>query len=266
MVQTRRRIVIGRLSGMASLRARCSRGAVNLRAFGEGWRFSKRLPSAAGTNAVERPGPVGLREYFDGYAEGPGLWKWLHYFPIYERHFARFVGRKVTVVEIGVYSGGSLSMWLHYFGAGAYVYGVDIEPACRSYASDRIDVHIGDQADPAFWRGFLSEITPIDVLIDDGGHQAHQQIATLKATLPAMSPGGVYLCEDSQGPMHPFHSFVDGLGRYLHDARGEPNPLQQHVESIHRYPLVTVIEKPLLPVPRFESPKHGTQWEPSVRV
>ena len=81
-----------------------------------------------------------------------------------------------------------------------------------------------------------------------------------------MSPGGVYLCEDSHGPAHAFHSFIDGMGHYLHDVRGEPSSLQGHVESIHRYPLVTVIKKPLLPVPQFESPKHGTQWEPSVRV
>jgi hypothetical protein len=31
---------------------------------------------------------------------------------------------------------------------------------------------------------------------------------------------------------------------------------------VHRYPLATVIEKPGLPVPAFEAPRHGTHWQP----
>jgi len=34
-----------------------------------------------------------------------------HYFEIYERHFARFRGSDVHILEIGVYQGGSLQMW-----------------------------------------------------------------------------------------------------------------------------------------------------------
>src|SRR5690349_20921641 len=52
-----------------------------------------------------------LREYFDRVSTGPGVWKWLHYFDIYHRHLSKFRGRPVSIVEIGVYSGGSLSMW-----------------------------------------------------------------------------------------------------------------------------------------------------------
>src|SRR4051812_8731031 len=52
-----------------------------------------------------------LRASFDAVTSGPGVWKWLHYFDIYHRHLERFVGKPVTIVEIGVYSGGSLSMW-----------------------------------------------------------------------------------------------------------------------------------------------------------
>lgn len=51
-----------------------------------------------------------LWEYFQAHKEGRGIFKWEHYFEIYHRHFARFVGRKVNVLEIGVYSGGSLEM------------------------------------------------------------------------------------------------------------------------------------------------------------
>jgi hypothetical protein len=194
--------------------------------------------------------------------------KWRHYFPIYERHLARFVGCEVHVVEVGIFSGGSLDMWRGYFGAGARIYGVDIEPACTKYAAERVDVFIGDQGDPAFWEQFLQQVPRVDVLLDDGGHQPHQQIVTLKAMLPALSPGGVYICEDSHGSTHAFHSFVDGLTRRLHslDLGGHPSPLQQHVASVHRYPFITVIEKPSLPVPRFESERRGSMWEPFLSL
>src|SRR5438067_13766465 len=51
-----------------------------------------------------------LRQFFDARSEGRGIWKWLHYFDIYDRHFSRFRGEAVHVLEIGVYSGGSLEM------------------------------------------------------------------------------------------------------------------------------------------------------------
>jgi hypothetical protein len=240
--------------------------ADNGRAINDAFRFPRDLQPPHGENAVDQP-PIGrLREYFDSHSEGPGLWKWLHYFPIYERHFGQFVGRKVNIMEIGIYSGGSLSMWLDYFGDDAHVYGLDIEEACRVYAGERVDVFIGDQEDTAFWRQLLREVPQMDIVIDDGGHAPQQQIKTLMSVLPTMKPGGVYLCEDSHTRGHAFHTFIDGISRELHNIEGtsgrEPTVFQQHVASIHRYPLVTVIEKPTLPVPRFETPRRGTEWAP----
>ena len=37
--------------------------------------------------------------------------KYRNYFPIYEKLFSKFVNKKITFVEIGVFSGGSLFMW-----------------------------------------------------------------------------------------------------------------------------------------------------------
>jgi hypothetical protein len=229
-----------------------------------GLRFGRSLPPPSGRNVTE-PEPAGhLAAYFDDHTEGPGLWKWRHYFPIYERHLQRFIGQEVNLVEVGIYSGGSLDMWLDYLGPRAHIYGIDIEGACRAYESERIDIFIGDQGDPQFWRSFLEQVPRIDIVIDDGGHSAHHQIATLKAVLPVISPGGLYICEDSHGGAHAFHAFIDSFGHNLHvlSPEGRPTSFQSHVASIHRYPYVTVIEKPPLPVPRFESQKHGTQWEP----
>lgn len=214
--------------------------------------------------------PGRLERYFDGHTEGPGIWKWRHYFPIYERHLAKFVGNAPRIVEIGIFSGGSLRMWLDYFGAGTHVHGVDIQPACRSHQSPDVSVSIGDQADPGFWKAFLDDVPPIDIVIDDGGHHAEQQIPTLEALLPHIRPGGVYVCEDIHGRHHPFHAYIDGLSRNLHavgpgrmDDGHVATPLQQAVESIHRYPFVTVIERRNERLARFVAPKHGSEWEPS---
>ena len=50
-----------------------------------------------------------LEKYF---AKNTGrlIHKWKHYFEIYDRHFSRFRGSNVHVVEFGVSHGGSLRM------------------------------------------------------------------------------------------------------------------------------------------------------------
>jgi len=66
----------------------------------------------------------------------------VHYLNIYDHHFCKFRGQEVNVLEIGIYSGGSLEMWERYFGTKANIYGVDINAACRIYETDRIKIFI----------------------------------------------------------------------------------------------------------------------------
>ena len=65
----------------------------------------------------------------------------MHYFEIYHRHFERFRGRPVTVLEFGVNQGGSLQMWRDYFGRKAAIHGVDIDPRCEKFARAGHDPH-----------------------------------------------------------------------------------------------------------------------------
>ena len=216
---------------------------------------------------ARQPEPGPLKRYFDEHAEGPGIWKWEHYFAVYERHFRKFVGRAVDLVEIGVFSGGSLDMWRAYLGDGARIYGVDIEPACAAYEGPGKRLLIGDQSDPAFWQRFLREVPEFDIVIDDGGHQPHQQIATCEALLPRLRPGGVYVCEDLQGKFNAFHSYVHGLSLNLHDtaadvADADTSAFQRAIDSIHLYPFMAVIEKRDAVLDRLVESKRGTLWEP----
>jgi hypothetical protein len=138
--------VLTRRGGRAYQLARARKRAEWLRrgvAFGETWLSSgSKVPG-------DHDNP--LRAFFNARAEGRGIWKWDHYFDVYHRHFERFRNTDVHILEIGILSGGSLEMWRDYFGPRCHVYGVDVEEACLRYASDSIQVFIGDQADRDFW-------------------------------------------------------------------------------------------------------------------
>jgi hypothetical protein len=233
--------------------------------FGRSGSFS----SPADSTGSDSPEVNPLLDYFNAHTEGPGLWKWLHYFDIYHRHFKKFVGREVHVLEVGIYSGGSLGMWRDYFGKGCHIYGVDIEPACMTYKSDGIDVFIGDQSDRSFWKQFREAVPKIDILIDDGGHAPEQQRITLEEMLPHIRPGGVYLCEDIGS--NTFGGYVSGLACDMNaskrtddsfDAPITPSSFQASVRSITQYPYVTVIEKHDNNPGLFISRKQGTEWQP----
>ena len=136
-----------------------------------------------------------LLRYFENNS-GRRIHKWMHYFDIYHRHFSRFRDAEPTVLEFGVNHGGSLQMWKQYFGTGARIYGVDINPKCKLVEEEGIEVFIGDQQDRHFLRELAASIGPIQVLIDDGGHKMRQQITTFEEVYPSVSVPGVYLVED----------------------------------------------------------------------
>lgn len=246
-----------------------SRGADIVRRWGAAARPGLLEPCPAVRGEHDYPNP--LRGYFDGIKEGPGVWKWLHYFELYHRHLHKFVGREVTVVEVGVYSGGSMQMWRRYFGEGCRVHGVDIQEECKVFEDSVTTIHIGNQADRGFWKQFRASVPAVDVLIDDGGHKPEQQMVTLEEMLHHLRPGGVYICEDVHRVGNRFaafaHALADELNAYArlpqhHELASTPTPFQAAVDSVHLYPFVVVIEKRDAMLRIFSAPKHGTKWQP----
>ena len=120
-----------------------------------------------------------LRNYFEQ-NEGRLINKFDHYFDVYERYFSKFRNKKITIVEIGVYQGGSLQMWRKYFGKEATIWGIDIDPRCKSLEDENTHILIGSQEDPLFLRSIVDKIGMIDILIDDGGHTQDQQIVSFE--------------------------------------------------------------------------------------
>jgi hypothetical protein len=250
------------------VRTRAERGFASIPRYVQGFRFGRRLDGDESAPDGESPDDGNpLRRYFESHTSGDGITKWSHYFDIYHRHFVKFVGTPVKILEIGVYSGGSLQMWREYFGADCTVYGVDIEPACAAYARAGVEIFIGDQADPDFWARFRSQVPELDIVVDDGGHETEQQVVSLEGLLAHLRPGGVYLCEDVAGLANPFHAYAAGLGENLHERRPmapgvmRPNSFQRLVDSIHVYPYVTVFERAPANRPPLISAHRGTAWQ-----
>jgi hypothetical protein len=219
-----------------------------------------------------------LERYTHKVISGPGIWKWEHYYEIYDRHFSRFRNKPgLNVLEIGIYSGGSLGMWRDYFGPQCTIYGIDIEESCKVYESNNVKVFIGDQADRNFWKQFKKEAPAIDIVIDDGGHQPTQMMVSFEELFPQLNPGGIYLCEDIAGKFHRFAAYVNGLCNQLnvsplvHDYSNNERRLsvkatdfQSAVHSVHIYPFVAVVEKRTSPIKEFLAPKRGTEWQPFI--
>ena len=237
--------------------------------------FAKSSLSLPLRQTISKPDENPLRAYFNAHHQGPGVWKWDHYFDIYHRHFSKFRGRKMTVLEIGIYSGGSLPMWREYFGTGCTIYGVDIQSECLAYENAFTHVLIGDQADPRFWAKVTQSLPRLDVIIDDGGHTYAQQKTTLECLLPHMSPGGVYVCEDVHGEGNRFAAFSFGIVDELNNAQqmaSNEDPerrlvlktvgLQAAIKAICFYPFIVTIELEDAAVSQLIAPKRGTQWQP----
>lgn len=207
-----------------------------------------------------------VREAWTTVPEGKLVMKGSGYPEAQHRHFARFQGQPVTVVEIGVAWGGSLHLWRSYFGEQATIIGVDIDPNAKRHADDRIHVEIGDQADPGFLAELAERWGPFDVVMDDGGHTMAQQITTFEVLFPHVRPGGVYQCEDVEssymldrypqfGPEHgPHRTFMELMKSKVDEINGwhiEPTEFTRTAASMHFYAGLVFVERAEMVEPTF---------------
>jgi len=125
--------------------------------------------------------------------------KWSQYLEAYHRHLHKFRGKPVRMLELGVQSGGSLAMWLDYFGENATAFGIDADPVVKVIEQDRpgrIRILIGDQGDPDFLKSVCSATGQLDFILDDASHIPWHQILGVKMLFPCLNPdGGIYMVE-----------------------------------------------------------------------
>jgi hypothetical protein len=166
------------------------------------------------------PTPFHVFLYHYRSIEGPALGKWEHYLEPYHKHFDRYRGKQVTLIEMGVQSGGSALMWRWYFGPGLHYIGIDINPECEQFDTlPWIDIEIGDAEDPLFWAEFKAKYPTADIFVDDGGHTQKQMIAAFENYYSNVAAGGIFLTEDT-------HTC------YFEDYGGNSNPdIQQPIQA-----------------------------------
>tara|TARA_Y100000816_G_scaffold5977_1_gene3630 strand:+ start:153 stop:917 length:765 start_codon:yes stop_codon:yes gene_type:complete len=128
------------------------------------------------------------------------------YFPVYDEIFEKYIGKKITFVEVGVFGGGSLFMWRNFFGKQARIIGIELNPEAKKWEKDGFEIFIGDQSDPDFWTDFYKQVGEVDILLDDGGHTYIQQIVTAEYALDNIKDGGVLAVEDTHT------SYMDKFG------------------------------------------------------
>lgn len=120
------------------------------------------------------------------------------YLDTYERVLSQFRDLPITLLEIGVAGGGSMSLWLEYF-PNAQIIGLDIHlfkkvqmdfaerPRLRLIECDQLNKEKLNE---------LFEDESIDVIIDDGSHVPEHQALTHNFLWPKLKSGGVYFVED----------------------------------------------------------------------
>lgn len=124
--------------------------------------------------------------------------KWDSYLAHYDRLFAPYRDRNVSILEIGVQNGGSLELTARYFPQAAAIVGCDINPACGElrFTDPRIHVVVGDAGDPATRRSLLIQSRAYDIVIDDGSHRSRDIVRAFANYFPAIRDGGVFIAED----------------------------------------------------------------------
>lgn len=191
--------------------------------------------------------------------KGNVIHKWDHYFEIYHQWFNSYRDKPVNILEIGVYQGGSLKMWREYFGEKARIFAIDVNPDCKQFEDENIEIFIGSQSDRDFLEDVKARIPKLDILIDDGGHVMDQQILSFEVLYGHIKSGGLYLCEDLHtsywanygGGYKNRKSFieysknlVDSLNAwYSRENFFQVDSVTRSTYGLHFYPGVLVVEK-----------------------
>jgi len=243
--------------------------------------------------------PCGFLDFFKHHTSGPGIHKWMSYFPVYEEHFSRYCGsdgRPTRMMEIGIQSGGSMLMWQHAFGENLQLLlGVDINPNTTAWEKfgSNVKVEIGSQADTGFLDGLKHKYADgFDIILDDGSHVPSHILTTFARMWSSVRPGGVYMIEDIHGTNPVLHWLLhghetsgdkwpgivypdEGIGEADRIEKGggdalnhwtggnvKASKMQDEIESVKVYPFMVAITKREAPLDMMKAGRVGTQWIP----
>lgn len=137
-----------------------------------------------------------INDKFLGYTDKDGIHSYLS-----EIYTQLFDGKRQTaarVLEIGVWTGGSLVLWRDYF-TKAYIYGIDTNQTILSLLEEERIIQInGDAYSDYVVNSFVNKKYLFDVIIDDGPHTIESMLLCIEKYLPLLTKDGVLVIEDLQ--------------------------------------------------------------------
>jgi hypothetical protein len=160
-------------------------------------------------------------------------------------------------------------MWKRYLGPHGRIVGIDINPECKDFEEDQIEVRIGDQSDSRFLQTLIDEFGQPDIVLDDGSHIMSHVTASFGFLYPRTAPSGVYMVEDLhtayweeyEGGLGKPSTFIEFSKRLIDELNAEhtrqtlaPTDFTKSTLSMHFYDSVIV----------FERGKHTKKWAPQV--
>ena len=125
------------------------------------------------------------------------------YLPVYEELLQKKKLSAKSVLEIGIYYGGSIKLWKDYF-TNAKVYAVELFDLRHVWDvlqhDDRIVLYTSTDAyDPQFVKTKLADQgLRFDMILDDGPHTLESMKACIQLYLPLLADDGILIIEDIQ--------------------------------------------------------------------
>jgi hypothetical protein len=199
-----------------------------------------------------------------------------HYVERYDPILEPWLEKKVALLELGVYKGGSLLLWRDYFPLGTIV-GIDIHLPKDFKPVERVRLYEGSQADTNFLSKVANETAPegFDIIIDDASHMGElTKIAFWHLFDHHLKPGGLYVIEDwgtgywedwpdgksldpeSASQPHPRRNFLSSIMNRKPDTK---TPMQCHSYGMVGFVKQLVDEQGAISVSRRTSTGEATR-------
>jgi len=121
-----------------------------------------------------------------------------NYLKTYDPMFQSYVTKKIDLLELGIFRGGSLLLWRDYFPLGNIV-GVDIKLPEGFVPGERVQIFQGSQSDTDFLSQVSDAAAPdgFDIIIDDASHIGELTKTSFWHLFNYhLKPGGLYIIED----------------------------------------------------------------------
>ena len=159
----------------------------------------------------------------------------------YDKEFEKYQDKPISLLEIGVESGGSLIVWNEYFPNATLIMGLECHQPhiqkAQHYTQNLWNVRVVN-AD-AYNAEFVNQLPQFDIIIDDGPHDKESQLKSMNLYCNKIKPGGCYVIEDIQDIAYTedFKTLVpEGMTYEVFDLR-EPSNLWDSIVFVVRKPV-----------------------------